>query len=268
MIGAIRDQLKKKLSPPAFQTVSSYWWFGKFYLPRRIASIVIRRAPVVFGQPSDLVDQLRSVNAFAPTPMCRIMTKYGSDKGNSWHNYTAIYSELFATWRNRPLRICELGLGTNNPQLASTMGVDGRPGASLRGWRETFPQSQVFGADIDRDILFSEDRIQTFYCDQLDSKAIHDLWAQPTMQGEMDIIIDDGLHRFPANASFLAGSLEHLRTGGVYVVEDIRGVEMELWHSHLPEYVSQYPNFDFALLELPSAFNHYDNNLLVIRKRS
>jgi hypothetical protein len=31
------------------------------------------------------------------------------------------------------------------------------------------------GADIDRDVLFKEDRIDTFYCDQLDRVAIHDL---------------------------------------------------------------------------------------------
>jgi hypothetical protein len=236
-------------------------------LPRRIASIAIRRTAVVHGQPSDFVDRLSGVNIFAPTAMCHIMTKHGSDKGNSWHNYTAVYSEIFGALRNRELRIFELGLGTNNPQLASTMGPDGRPGASLRGWREIFPHAQVFGADIDRDILFTENRIQTFYCDQLDSNAIRDLWTQPAMQGEMDIIIDDGLHRFPANASFMAGSLEHLRLGGIYVVEDIRAEEFETWREQLPGYASQYPNYDFALVELPSTFNDYDNNLLIIRRR-
>lgn len=35
--------------------------------------------------------------------------------------------------------------------------------------RELFPHALVYGADIDRDILFEEDRIKTFYCNQLDS---------------------------------------------------------------------------------------------------
>jgi hypothetical protein len=268
MITTSREILKRNLSPEAFRRVSAYWWYGKFYLPRRIASTVIRRTPVVTGEPSDFVDRLREINVFAPTAMCRTMTSYGSDKGNSWHNYTAVYSELFGKLRGRALRIFELGLGTNNPQLASTMGVDGRPGASLRGWRELFPKALIFGADIDRDILFSEDRIQTFYCDQTDSTAIRNLWAQPVLQDEMDIIIDDGWHRFAGNASFLAGSLDHLRAGGFYVVEDIRGVELDQWREALPAYAKQYPNCDVALLELPSAFNNYDNNLVIIRKRS
>jgi hypothetical protein len=268
MIATAREVLKRNLSPAGYQRACLWWWTGKFYMPRRIASVAVRRTPIVHGQPSDFTERLRGINLFAPTPMCRIMTKYGSDKGNSWHNYTAVYSELFGSLRNRALRVFELGLGTNNPQLASTMGVDGRPGASLRGWREVFPKALVFGADIDRDILFSEERIQTFYCDQTDSKAIADLWAQPAMQEQMDIIIDDGLHRFSGNASFLDGSLGHLRSGGIYVCEDIRNEEVPIWREHLPSYASKYPNCDFALLELPSPFNNYDNNMLVIRKRA
>jgi hypothetical protein len=268
MIATARDLLKKKLSSKAFQRVSLWWWCGKYYIPRRIASTVVRRSTTVHGQPSDLVDQLRGINAFAPTAMCRIMTKHGSDKGNSWHNYTTVYSELFGKLRSRSLRIFELGLGTNNTEFAYSMGVDGRPGASLRGWRELFPSALVFGADIDRDVLFAEDRIQTFYCDQLDSRAIRDLWAQPPLVEEMDILIEDGLHEFPANISFLAGSLEQIRVGGIYVVEDIKGADIAKWSEQLPIYAGQYPNYEFAFVELPSAFNRYDNNLLVVRRKS
>lgn len=51
-------------------------------------------------------------------------------------------------------------------------------------------------------------------------------------------------------------------------MEDIRGEDLKKWHELLPGYAVQYPNFDFALVELPSAFNCYDNNLLIIRRRS
>jgi SAM-dependent methyltransferase len=195
------------------------------------------------------------------------MTKHGSDKGRFKHNYTTVYWELFGSLRNRPLRIFELGLGTNNPHLASTMGVMGRPGASLRGWRQLFPKALVFGADIDRDILFTEDRIQTFYCDQLDSNAIRDLWAQPALQGEMDIIVDDGLHNFRGNASFLSGSLQHLRVGGVYIIEDITDGDAAEWRKQLSAYAKRFPAYDFALAELPTK-NAGDNNLMIIRRQS
>jgi hypothetical protein len=196
------------------------------------------------------------------------MTRYGSDKGNGWHNYTTIYSALFTKLRDQPLLIFELGLGTNNPKFASSMGVNGRPGASLRGWRELFPHALVYGADIDRDILFEEDRIKTFYCDQLNSVAIRDLWSQPELQGGMDIIIDDGLHTFEGNTSFLDGSLERLRPGGVYAIEDITQETLKKWRHYLETiYSKRFQNHEFALVMLPNASNDYDNNLLIIHSR-
>jgi hypothetical protein len=198
------------------------------------------------------------------------MTKYESDKGQGWHNYTTIYSVLFGKVRDLPLRIFELGLGTDNPEIPSSMKSNGHPGASLRGWRELFPRAFVYGADIDRDILFQEDRIKTFYCDQLDSVAIRSLWSQPDLQGGMDIIIDDGLHTFEANISFLEGSLEQLRLGGIYVVEDILQEAIERWHDRLEAiYSKRFPNHELALLELPNSMNpDHDNNILIIRRHS
>jgi hypothetical protein len=200
--------------------------------------------------------------------MCRVMTRHGSDKGQGWHNYTTIYSTLFGGLHDQPLRIFELGLGTNNPNFAFNMGVDGRPGASLRGWRELFPRARVFGADIDRDILFQEDRIQTFYCDQLDHREISDLWARPALKDGMDIIIDDGLHSFEANCLFLEASLDRLNRGGIYVVEDIFGNLLQSrWHPRLEAiYSKRWPDHQFALVTIPNSRNHKDNNnLLIIR---
>jgi hypothetical protein len=269
VLAGVRDVLKRKLSPEIFGRTRYWWWYGKFYLPRRAAALVVRRTPVVYGEPSDLLERLREVNVFAPTTMCRIMTKYDSDKGNSWHNYTGVYSHLFGMLRNREIRIFELGICRKDPQLLSSKGGDERcTGASLRAWRELFPRATVFGADIDRSVLFTEDRIQTYYCDQLDSDAIRDLWAQPALRGEMDILIEDGLHTFPASVSFLAGSLERVRVGGIYVVEDINRTDLQMWHNQLPIYASQFPNYDFVLAELPNAINDYDNNLLIIRRRA
>jgi hypothetical protein len=270
MIATVRESLRRKLSPQAFQHVRSCWWHGHFYWPRLAASLVVRRTPKVQGFPRghtpEIVRALRGVNVFAPTEMCRVMTSHGSDKGHGWHNYTTIYSVIFGKLRNQPLRIFELGLGTDNPKLVSSMGANGRPGASLRGWRELFPRALVYGADIDRDILFQEERINTFYCDQLDHVAIHDLWSQPLLRDGMDIIIDDGLHTLEGNLSFLNGSLERLRPGGFYVVEDILQETIEGWHEHLDALSKRLPGHEFAFVELPNSLNESDNNLLIVRR--
>jgi hypothetical protein len=246
-------------------------WYAFVYLPHRVASWFIRRTPqiYVFGgdKSSLLVRQLGGVNVLAPTRMCRIMTKHGSDKGRRWHNYTTVYAAILDGYRGRPLRIFELGLGTNNPELVSSMGVTGRPGASLRGWREIFPQASIYGADIDRAILFEEERIKTYYCDQLDQEAIRALWSEPALRGGMDILIEDGLHSFEGNISFLDGSLAQVRPGGIYVIEDIATDTIERWRSALQStYAPRYPDYQFVLVVLPNAQNRADNNLLVIRR--
>ena len=190
------------------------------------------------------------------------MTKYGSDKGRL-HNYTTVYSALFKERSDQPLRVFELGLGTNNPDAPSSMGVFGSPGASLRGWRELFPHALVYGADIDRGILFQEDRIKTFYCDQLDQSSIRELWSHPDLQGGADIIIEDGLHTLEANASFLDGSLHHLRPGGIYVAEDIAWNHVDEWYDRLETiYSKRYPTYEFAFVVLANR----GFNLLVVRR--
>jgi hypothetical protein len=75
-----------------FQLTRFWWWCFSSYFPRLVASRFVRRAPEVrsFGAPlasSDLVNKLQSVNLLAPTKMCRLMTKRGSDKARP-NNYT------------------------------------------------------------------------------------------------------------------------------------------------------------------------------------
>src|SRR5580704_15235420 len=109
MIVAARKMLRRRLSPQAYRHVRTCWWNGTFYLPRLVASFFVRRSPMVQGFPggqtSELVRQLRAINVLAPTEMCRVMTRHGSDKGDGSHNYSAIYSTLLGKLRDRPLRI-------------------------------------------------------------------------------------------------------------------------------------------------------------------
>ena len=166
------------------------------------------------------------------TELCRIMTEENSDKGGSFnykdeswditfsHNYTLFYHFLFRDRRYEITSVFELGLGTNFTDVPSNMGFTATPGASLRGWRRYFPRAQIFGADIDMRILFSEERISTFYVDQLCENEINDLWRKLPDEC-FDIMIDDGLHSFDANISFFQASIQKIRTNGYYIIEDI-----------------------------------------------
>jgi hypothetical protein len=204
------------------------------------------------------------------TPLCEIMGRNKSDKGStnittSWHNYTTFYYSIFKNIRNEKLRIFELGLGTNNVNLPSNMGADGLPGASLYGWEEFFTNSLIYGADIDKAILFNTEKIKTFYCDQTNPDIIKQMWNENNDLSEnFDIIVEDGLHHFSANVCFFENSIHKLKPSGYYIIEDILLNEIPLFNNKMNEWQQLYKNLTFTLVKIPSSRNQFDNNLLVI----
>jgi len=205
------------------------------------------------------------------TPLCEIMGLNKSDKGSinitqSWHNYTTLYYSLFKDLKYNPLRIFELGLGTNNMDVPSNMGSGGRPGASLYGWKEFFPNANIFGADIDSRILFNTDRISTFYCDQTKPEVIQNMWNTPELTEGFDIIIEDGLHTYSANVCFFENSIHKLKPSGYYVIEDIQFREKHLFDNKIREWRNKYTDCVFTFVELPSSRNSHDNNVLIVYK--
>ncbi len=197
--------------------------------------------------------------------------QYGSDKGElqpgghpyPWpsHTYADFYERLFGHCRHGIKKVFECGLGTNNPNLASSMTVKGKPGASLRVWRDYFPNAMIYGADIDRDILFSEDRIKTHYMDQLDPAAIEAFWQQVDDTG-FDFMLDDGLHVFAAGSCLFTHSINRLADHGIYVIEDVTPSDLLRYKeffsrtSYIVDYVTLFRP------KLPLG----DNSLVVIRK--
>lgn len=193
------------------------------------------------------------------TDMCDMFTKHNSDKGSS-HNYTTFYNHLFKSLGllDKPINLFELGIGTNNISLKSNMGVNGTPGASLRAFKEYFPQSNIYGADIDNNILFEEERIKTFHCDQTSATSTRAMWNQ--IDKEFDIIIEDGLHETQANIAFLINSFRELKKGGVYIIEDIL-------HPQEIESFLTLLNCDFSrVISIPIEPHRIDNTLAIIIK--
>ena len=123
--------------------------------------------------------------------------------------------------------LVEIGLGTNNPEVVSTMGSAGHPGASLRAFRDYLTGARIYGADVDKRILFSEDRISTCYVDQTDPASFAEL--ESLVGPAIDVVIDDGLHAPNANLSVLNFALERLSVGGWVVIEDIVVTAEPIW---------------------------------------
>ena len=162
--------------------------------------------------------------------LVRLCELYGSDKGaltadNRMHNYTDFYEMLFHQNRLNIKHVFECGLGRDDQQAEKVKGSNGFPGASLRVWRDYFPNAQIVGADILENVLFSEDRIETYCVDQTDPKSIVDFISKLGGR-EFNIIIDDGLHEYHAGITLFENMIGMLSNDGIYIVEDVRPMQL------------------------------------------
>jgi len=152
------------------------------------------------------------------TRLCKLCKQYGSDK-DGLHNYTPLYHALLA--KRKITRMLEIGIGTK-ACMVPAVGRNYQPGASLRMWRDYFPDAEIWGWDIDRDVLVNDGRIHTHWCDQSD---ISSLEAAADASGKMfDLIVDDGSHILDhqvLSANFL---YNRLTPGGLYMVEDMANI--------------------------------------------
>jgi hypothetical protein len=164
-----------------------------------------------------------------------LFTDFGSDK-SQMHNYHFIYQPIIdkLIFNSKKLLISEIGLGTNNIDTLSNMGILGSPGASAKAFKNYDKKIKYFGGDIDKRILFQEDRIKTKYVDQLDIKS---LMSFLSTENNVDLIIDDGLHTNHSNINFLASALSVIgdTKGKWIVIEDISLQNTPIW-----EYISTY----------------------------
>jgi SAM-dependent methyltransferase len=187
-----------------------------------------------------------------------VFNAHRSDKANL-HSYAPIYAALVSALPPSP-KILELGIGTNFTDIDCNMGEDGVPGASLRALRELRPDAVVYGADIDRRVLFDEPGISTFWVDQLDPKALASLHKSIGGKGSMDLIVDDGLHTKRSNLNTFRELFSAVKKGGHYVIEDIDGSALPFWR-----YIVKQHGLTAAVLDMRHERGNWDiNNMVVI----
>ena len=80
--------------------------------------------------------------------------------------------------------------------------------------KKYFLNANIYGADIDRDILRNEDRIKTYYVDQTDPKAIDELFKN-IGDIKFDIILDDGGHTNLDQIITTVNTVQNINDGGV-----------------------------------------------------
>jgi len=189
--------------------------------------------------------------------LTRLCDKYNTDKGSISlckrlelygvpHSYSNYYFSIFNHFKDNVKLVFECGLGTSY-------------GASLRVWRDYFKNAQIYGADVNKDFLFQEDRIKTYYVDQLNTLSIETMWKKVGVQN-FDIIIEDGLHTTEANVNFFLNSFNKLKKDGIYIIEDIKSSEFTNIIKKLKKF-----NPELVVLSTNNLNSPGDNNLIIIR---
>jgi hypothetical protein len=187
--------------------------------------------------------------------------KYECDKV-SRHKYHELYPNIFDKFKNEDINLFEIGVCE---------------GKSLKVWKEFYPNCNVFGLDIQREI-FNED-VKIFKGDQ---SNINDLINVVNQIPKCDIIIDDGSHVPEHQLKTFYYLFENLlKDGGTYVIED---VECSYWkpsdkiygyetgHLNLIDYftkLNHMVNSDYNLIDNPLKIKQiiYSSNSITIEKK-
>jgi hypothetical protein len=155
------------------------------------------------------------------------------------HGYFEVYSRLFDKYRHKRLAIVELGIGSINENVPSTMyhfhknmpsmhGLSYSPGGSLRLWQRYFlnQDSMFVGWDIDLDHACIENA-KLFKVDTMDNLQLRRTTAETLIflsafdyEG-IDIFIDDGLHSLESQQSVFESVFPYMSDNGIYIIEDI-----------------------------------------------
>lgn len=127
-----------------------------------------------------------------------------SDK---WSSYLDKYDQLFASYRDQPIRLLEIGV---------------QNGGSLELWGQLFSHAEkIIGCDIDikcAQLSFDHPNIAVVGANVNTDEAEQAISAQSP---HFDLIIDDGSHQSSDIVRSFARYFSYLSDGGLYIVEDL-----------------------------------------------
>lgn len=126
--------------------------------------------------------------------------KAADDKHFQGFGYLDIYERYLDPRRNKIRKVLELGV---------------KDGASLKMWRDYFPQAQIFGIDIDPETKRDYgERVEVITASQDDPEAFTNL-------SSLDLVIDDASHVNELTLASWKLLWPKIVPGGLYIFEDL-----------------------------------------------
>lgn len=140
--------------------------------------------------------------------LSQLALQFSTDKYGH-HFYTPIYFRYLQEYRQKEVRLLEIGIGGYEyPKVG---------GAGLKMWAGFFYRGKVFGIDIYDKSFLDDAQITTFIVSQTDKEHLTTLVESI---GPLDIIVDDGSHINSHVIRSFEILFPLLKEGGFYFVED------------------------------------------------
>lgn len=143
-------------------------------------------------------------------PFVSLRDLYDAHRGkvsDKWSIYLSTYDHIFSEYRDRPVRILEIGV---------------QNGGSLEIWQKYFPDAEIIvGCDVNLacgNLVFDSRKIKISVGDANTDETERDIIS---MSEKYDIIIDDGSHLSSDIIRSFARYFPHLSEGGIYIAEDL-----------------------------------------------
>jgi hypothetical protein len=137
--------------------------------------------------------------------LAEIACKLDTDKTQS-QSYIENYERHFGHLRSKPVKILEIGVFH---------------GGSLLMWQEYFSKGLIVGLDLQSNPFSEKPERICFYQGSQDDGKLLDRVAQECAPDGFDIVIDDASHVGTlTRGSFRNLYVNHLKPGGIYVIED------------------------------------------------
>jgi predicted O-methyltransferase YrrM len=127
-----------------------------------------------------------------------------TDKITTIHDYVRMYESLFSLPNQSFGTILEIGV---------------HKGESLKLWSRVFPESKIYGIDINpRCLRYARENVEIHLVDQSDRSALREFADK---HGPFDMIIDDGSHYMSHQINAWKSLWRYLNPRGLYVIEDV-----------------------------------------------
>lgn len=137
---------------------------------------------------------------------------YPTDKDFTHNYYNGVYEKYFSPIKNDVKLLCEIGIG------GFWADVNWVHGNSLKVFRDYFVNAKILGLDIASFDITGLDRITIDWIDQSKRELVEEYSKKLT---NYDIILDDGSHNVYDQQITLAYFFKSLKSGGIYVLEDL-----------------------------------------------